>query len=311
LALRRIGEEAIRKGRVGLVVLNGGMATRFGGCVKGTVAVDGDRSFLGLKLLDASRTAAAVGGPLPPVMLMNSQATTEATEAHLRENDFFGYDPDQVWLFEQCWSVRFEPSGEVFRGADGQPSFHGPGHGDLTSCLRHSGLLARFVAGGGQTLLMTNVDNAAASLDPVILGWHIQRGQALTAEMADMWPGDVGGVPLWVDGHLQIVEAFRAPPEIDVTDVGVLNINTLWMETSCIDDDFDLDWFTVVKQVDGRSAVQFERLVGQVSAFVPSAFLRVERAGSSARFIPVKTPEDLERGRAEVVRAWSREDNGS
>ena len=48
--LENIGRQAIASGKLALLVLNGGMATRFGGVVKGTVSVDADMSFLGLKL---------------------------------------------------------------------------------------------------------------------------------------------------------------------------------------------------------------------------------------------------------------------
>ena len=47
--LEQLGREAIAAGRLGVVVLNGGMATRFGGVVKGVVPVLGQsRTFLGL-----------------------------------------------------------------------------------------------------------------------------------------------------------------------------------------------------------------------------------------------------------------------
>jgi len=76
------GAAAIRDGAVAMAVLNGGMATRFGGVVKGiVVAVDG-RSFLEWKLVDAQRTASALGGRVPCV-IMDSFATDEATREHL------------------------------------------------------------------------------------------------------------------------------------------------------------------------------------------------------------------------------------
>src|SRR5215207_1231701 len=76
------GRDAIRRGEVATAVLNGGMATRFGGVVKGIVeAVDG-RSFLEWKLADASRAARAAGGAIP-VVVMNSFATDEPTRSFL------------------------------------------------------------------------------------------------------------------------------------------------------------------------------------------------------------------------------------
>ena len=84
------GLDALRAGEVGLLILNGGMATRFGGRVKGAVEVAQDTSFLGFKLLDALRVSRAADASPPPVILMNSQATMELTREHLEKNDYFG-----------------------------------------------------------------------------------------------------------------------------------------------------------------------------------------------------------------------------
>ncbi len=51
------------------------------------------------------------------------------------------------------------------------------------------------------------------------------------------------------------------------------------------------------KTVDGRTAVQLERLYHHVSWEVPTTFLEVPRRGPRGRFFPIKEPEDLERSR--------------
>ncbi len=74
----RAGMNALEEDRVAVAVLNGGMATRFGGAVKGTVeAVDG-ASFLEIK-----RAQAAAYGR-PPFLSMNSFATHGAILEYLR-----------------------------------------------------------------------------------------------------------------------------------------------------------------------------------------------------------------------------------
>src|SRR5690606_13388699 len=71
------GLERIARGQVGVVVLAGGMATRFGGVVKaGVEAVDG-RTFLELKLRDVRNLARRTGARVP-VYLMTSFATDDA-----------------------------------------------------------------------------------------------------------------------------------------------------------------------------------------------------------------------------------------
>lgn len=303
-ALRARGEQALRAGEVGIILLNGGMATRFGERVKGVVEVDDGRSFLGLKVLDAARAAARVGGAPVPVMLMNSRATTDATARHLEAREHFSHPARSIWSFEQQWAVRLQPSGAVFREDDGRPSYYGPGHGDLPECIRRSGLLDRFEAAGGRYLLMSNVDNVAATLDPVLLGWHIEAGGALTVEVVDKHPGDVGGAPWRLDGRAQIVETFRLPAGVDPDTSPVFNTNTLWFSTSALRAPATLTWLMVRKRAGGRPTVQFERLVGELSAFVDTRFVRVPRVGAATRFVPVKTPADLAANRAWLAEAW-------
>ncbi|MFI5308748.1 MAG: hypothetical protein ACHQ53_15430, partial [Polyangiales bacterium] len=53
---------------------------------------------------------------------------------------------------------------------------------------------------------------------------------------------------------------------------------------------------------DGREAIQFEHLVGELSAFLSCACLEVERDGENGRFQPAKDPEELARRRQEIER---------
>jgi UTP--glucose-1-phosphate uridylyltransferase len=119
-------------------------------------------------------------------------------------------------------------------------------------------------------------------------------------ECAPKEPGDRGGAPARVDGSVQIVESFRFPADFDQDAIPIFNTNTLVLDAAAIDRDFDLTWFAVRKTVDGRPAVQFERLVGELTAFLPSHFLRVERHGPDGRFQPVKDPEELQERRAAI-----------
>lgn len=285
--LTRVGGAAIAAGQVGSVILAGGMATRFGGVVKATAPALDDRTFLELKLRDVRAAARRAGGHVP-IFLMSSFATDEA----LREATD---DDDDVEVFAQLVSLRLTPEAELFIGDDGRPSPYGPGHGDLTFALRGSGILSRFRAAGGRVLYMSNVDNLTATLEPAVIGAHLESGAACTVEVAPKEPGDRGGAPARVDGRLQIVEAFRFPEGFDQDRIDVFNTNTLLFDAEAIDRDFDLTWFAVDKVVDGRPAVQFERLVGELTAFLPSAFLRVERDGPDARFQPAKDPDELAR----------------
>ena len=271
------------------MVLAGGMATRFGGVVKaGVEALDG-RSFLEIKLLDAEAAARSAGARIP-VFLMTSFATDDAIKELAQNIDVPGCE---VSTFPQFISLRLTPDGDLFIDDSGAPSPYAPGHGDLSFALRRSGILKRFRDAGGKVLLMSNVDNLTATVDPAVIGAHLAAERAITVEVAPKEPGDRGGAPARVDGKPQIVESFRFPEDFNQDHIPVFNTNTLIFDAAAIDRDFDLSWFAVHKTVDDKPAVQFERLVGQLTAFLETTFLRVERHGPDARFQPIKTPEDL------------------
>ncbi len=298
-ALAAKGNEAIAAGQVGAVILAGGMATRFGGVVKaGVEAVEG-LSFLEVKVRDIGAAAERAGGTIP-LFPMTSFATHDEV---VRLGEHAATERTPITCFSQGISLRMDPEGELFRTADGAASPYAPGHGDLPSALRRSGVLDHFLEGGGRILFMSNVDNLTATLDPAVIGAHIEGAKPMTAEMAPKWPGDKGGAPAFVDGDLQIVEAFRFPEDFDQDSIPVFNTNTLVFDAEKLREPFPFDFFAVRKEVEGKTAIQFERLVGQLSAFMPCTFLRVEREGPDARFQPVKDPAELERRTEEIVTA--------
>ena len=63
---------------------------------------------------------------------------------------------------------------------------------------------------------------------------------------------------------------------------------------------YALTWLCVEKEVNGRRAVQLERLVNELTSSVPSTYLQVQRDGPQGRFFPIKTPADLTASRAQL-----------
>jgi UTP--glucose-1-phosphate uridylyltransferase len=288
LEARAAGLDAIASGHVAQVVLAGGMATRFGGVVKGAVEVLDGRSFLEWKLGETARLAREVEAEIP-VALMTSAATDAETRDHVRDRGL----PEPHW-FAQFLSLRLTPTGELFREGDGAPSLYGPGHGDLLDAIRDSGTLAALRDRGVRHLCVSNVDNLGARIDPVVVGAHVLAGRPVTAEVAAK-EGDLGGAPARVDGRTVLVEAPRFPPSFDQDAIPVFNTNTATIDAEALERSYELSWLYVEKDVGGRTAVQLERLYHEITAFVPSTFLVVPRVGPRGRFFPVKTPDDLHR----------------
>ena len=295
--LEALGRDAIARGRVAVAVLNGGMATRFGGDVKGIIEAVGGRSFLEVKLAQAR----ALGRV--PFLIMNSFATHARTLEFLAARGL----ADSAEVFLQSVSLRLTPSGDVLRDATGRVSLYAPGHGDFPASLRRSGQLERLVERGVETVVLSNIDNLGAELDPLVLGFHLARGRALTAELAETLPGDVGGAPAFVGERLQIVEGFRFPPGFDFASVPFMATNTFAISLELLRREYPLTWFYVEKTVDERTAVQMERLVNELSSFVPTSYLATPRAGPRGRFFPIKTRADLDALRADaaLVRRFS------
>jgi UTP--glucose-1-phosphate uridylyltransferase len=296
--LRSRGLEALRRGEVALCVLAGGMATRMGGVVKALVEALPGKTFLDLRLAEQAAHQRLLGAEVP-LWLMTSEATYGPIVEALGDR----VDGERLAVFEQCVSVRITPEGSLFREADGDPSVYATGHGDLPEALQNSGLLARFLekTGGRGTVWIANLDNLGATVDPVLLGLHLEHGGPLTVEVVDKVGSDKGGVPVVWNGRRIIAEEFRLPQGLDPSTIRVFNTNTFLADAAALRDlDFEFTFVEVEKSVDGKKAVQFERLLGEVSVPLEPRFVRVPRDGAASRFLPVKDVPELEKRRPEI-----------
>ena len=297
-ALRERGEAALRAGELAFCTMAGGMATRMGGIVKALVEVIPEHSFLQMRLAE-NRAACRTAARPVPLWLMTSEATQDAiTDALAKESA-----PPHIAAFAQNLSLRLNPDGTLFLGDDGQPSEHATGHGDLVDALRRSKLLDSFVAGGGKYVWITNVDNLGASIDPVVLGRFIvaaERGIDVQCEVCRK-EGDKGGIPVHAEGKLQVLEEFRLPAGFDPATVDVFNTNTFLVRAEpLLHKPLAWTYFEVEKKVDGRPAIQFERLLQEITAQMPTVYLEVPRDGAASRFLSVKDFAELGKRRANI-----------
>lgn len=292
--LTKLGREALERGELALCVLAGGMATRMGGVVKALVDALPGHSFLELRMAEC-RNAGGKGEAVP-LWLM----TSHATDAKIREILGEGKAPN-VATFLQHLSVRLEKDARAVYPSTAEPDLHAPGHGDLPDALRESGLLERFVAGGGKAVLVANIDNLGAQVDPLVLGWHLDHGAPVTCEVVDKVGSDRGGIPVRHDGRPVVLEEFRLPEGFDASQVRVFNTNTFHFDAKALLD-LKMDWtyFTVTKKKDDHEFLQFERLIGEITSHLDTRFLRVPRQGARSRFLPVKDNEELRARQPEI-----------
>jgi UTP--glucose-1-phosphate uridylyltransferase len=284
-----LGAEALASGRLAVCVLAGGMATRMGGVVKALVEVSGSHTFLDVRLAERAH-AARTYGSAPPLWLMTSETTNGPICAALGDRS----DGLEVATFEQFMSLRLATDGTLFVDDEGNHSVYATGHGDLPGALQKQRLLERFVDRGGRYVMMCNLDNLGAHIDAAIIGQHIASGAALTVELVDKDVGDKGGGPVLHEGRPIICEQFRLPKDFDGDSVPMFNTNTFLVDAQKLLS-LDIDWtyVEVHKKVGDGTAVQFERLLGEITVGIEPRFLWVPRDGIESRFIPIKSHEDL------------------
>lgn len=290
-----IGEQALRRGEVALLVLAGGMATRMGGVVKALVEALPGKTFLDLRLGEKRAVEARHGKPLP-LWLMTSEATDGPIRAALGAR----CNGADLAVFQQNVSLRMLPDGSLFRDDKGEVDLYPTGHGDVPDALRSSGLLSSFRAAGGKYVWIANLDNLGASIDAALLGGHIDRGDVLSVEVVEK-AGDKGGIPVRHENRPIVCEDFRLPKGFDAATVQVFNTNTFLCNADALGG-YNGAWTycVVEKKVGTRAVIQRERLLGELTFNLPTRFVKVPRAGAASRFLPVKDREELARRQPDI-----------
>jgi hypothetical protein len=108
---------------------------------------------------------------------------------------------------------------------------HPVGHWYEVPNLLKNGVLVRLLTENPnlQYLMVHNIDALGTDVDPVILGWVIERGAAFTAEAITRCLEDRGGGLARVDGRLRLLEGLAIPHEEDEFTLSYYNSNTSWL----------------------------------------------------------------------------------
>jgi UTP--glucose-1-phosphate uridylyltransferase len=292
--------------------LNGGLGTSMGMTkAKSLLEVKEGLSFLDIIVRQVMHMRERHAGAALPLLLMNSFATRDDTLAALRRYPDLQVGDLPIDFMQgrvpKLLEDGFEP---VEWRADPSLEWAPPGHGDVYSSLRTSGMLARLLDDGYRYLFLSNSDNLGAVLEPRILDWFAREGFPFLSELTDRTESDRKGGHLARrrdDGRLVLRETAQTPDDDvesfeDISRHRYFNCNNIWVDLEALDrtlDDRDgvlgLPMIVNRKTVDpgdssSPAVVQLETAMGAaVGVFEGAAAIRVPRA----RFAPVKKTDDL------------------
>ncbi len=217
-AFTAVGLEAIRAGKVGAVLLAGGMGTRLGSDhPKGMYNVGLTRELyifecLVNNLLEVVRQA----DTWIHLFIMTSDRNHEVTAGFLKEHGFFGYRAEYVHFFMQEMAAATDYEGRIYLEGKGRISTSPNGNGGWFISMKNAGLLETVNREGIEWLNVFAVDNVLQRIaDPCFVGATIQRNCAVGSKVVRKnAPDEKVGVMCLEDGRPSIVEYYELTEEL-------------------------------------------------------------------------------------------------
>lgn len=303
------GAAALRATAV--IKLNGGLGTSMGmDRAKSLLCVRRGLSFLDIIARQILQLRAKHGAPLP-LILMNSFRTSEDTLAALARYDELPVDGLPLdFLQNKEPKLRERDLEPVEFPDDPDLEWCPPGHGDIYTALVGTGLLDRLIAAGYRYVFVSNSDNLGAVPDPVVAGWFAESGAPFAIEAVRRTASDRKGghfARRKTDGRIILRESAQTadadqPALADLDRHRYMSTNNLWFDLAAMKQKLTeregilgLPLIRNVKTVDPadkatEKVVQIETAMGAaIEVFEGAQTIEVSRA----RFIPVKTTNDL------------------
>ena len=175
----KAGIDAIKEGKIGAVLLAGGMGTRLGlDKPKGELNVGINRDLcifncLINNLLDVTNEA----GAYVPLYIMTSEKNNDETIRFFEEKNFFGYPKEYVKFFIQEMAAAVDFDGKLLLEGPGRLATSPNGNGGWFTSLAKAGLLDDIKARGVEWLNIFAVDNVLQRIaDPSFIGATLLSG---------------------------------------------------------------------------------------------------------------------------------------
>src|SRR3954466_3214910 len=300
---------AIRKTAV--IKLNGGLGTSMGmDRAKSLLCVRRGLSFLDIIARQALHLRKQYDATLP-LIFMNSFRTSSDTMAALARYEDLPVDGLPLeFLQNKEPRLLAKDLSPVSWPKDPDLEWCPPGHGDLYTALRGTGLLDRLLAAGYERVFVSNSDNLGAVPDPRIAGWFAGSGAPFAIEAVRRTASDRKGghfARRKSDGRIVLRETAQTSKAdqaamADLDRHRFCSTNNLWFDVRAMAEALDarhgilgLPLIRNVKTVDPGDpstpeVIQIETAMGAGVEVFEAA--RTNEVGRD-RFVPVKTTNDL------------------
>lgn len=213
-----IGLEAIKAGKVGAVLLAGGMGTRLGSdAPKGVYNIGLTKDvFIFQRLIENLMDVVNQAGAWVPLYVMTSDKNHDATVGFFKEKNYFGYNADYVTFFMQDMAPACDYEGKVYLEAKYKMSTSPNGNGGWFLSMMKWGVADKIREAGVEWLNVFAVDNVLQRIaDPCFVGATIATNCAVGAKVvAKNAPDEKVGAMCLEDGRPSIVEYYDMTPEL-------------------------------------------------------------------------------------------------
>jgi len=294
-----------------VIKLNGGLGTSMGmERAKSLLCVRKGMSFLDVIARQVLHLRQEHDAPLPLLFMNSFRTSGDTMDALARYADLPVAGLPLEFLQNREPKLRSDDLTPVTWSRDPDLEWCPPGHGDLYTALRGTGLLETLIDQGYERVFVSNSDNLGAVPDARIAGWFAETGTPFAIEAVRRTPSDKKGghfARRKNDGRIVLRETAQTSPEdrealADLDRHRFCSTNNLWFDLRAMAEALEarhgilgLPLIRNVKTVDPSDAstpevIQVETAMGAaIEVFEGARTIEVGRN----RFVPVKTTNDL------------------
>jgi UTP--glucose-1-phosphate uridylyltransferase len=294
-----------------VIKLNGGLGTSMGmERAKSLLCVRKGMSFLDVIARQVLHLRREHDAPLPLLFMNSFRTSTDTMDALARYADLPVDGLPLEFLQNREPKLVAEDLTPISWPRDPDLEWCPPGHGDLYTALRGTGLLPTLIDQGYERVFVSNSDNLGAVPDARIAGWFAESGAPFAIEAVRRTQSDRKGghfARRTSDGRIVLRETAQTSEKdraalADLDRHRFCSTNNLWFDLRAMAEALDarhgilgLPLIRNVKPVDPADpstpeVIQIETAMGAaIEVFEGSRTIEVGRD----RFVPVKTTNDL------------------